>query len=99
MGLRSQGTRMIYLNLTINNPFSDKFEPVYANGGKLFKHKAWEFQIYRSNTIAELEARATVREDHAGVRLGLGLFSWTVEFQLYDGRHWNYDKNCWEVYD
>lgn len=90
---------MIYINLTINNPFSDKFEHVRAWGGKLFKHKAWEVEIYRSDTIAEIEAKFTVQQDHAGLALGLGLFSYTLRAQFYDSRHWDYTKNKWVEYD
>lgn len=90
---------MIYLNLTLRNPWSDRFENVYATGGHLAGHKAWEFQIYRSDTVAELECRITTREDHAGLKLGIGLLSWTVDFNVYDTRHWNYDTQSWEVYE
>ena len=90
---------MIYINLTINNPFSDKFEHVRAWGGKLFKHQAWEVEIYRSNTIAEIETKFTVQQDHAGLTLGLGLFSYTLRAQFYDSRHWDYTKNKWVEYD
>ncbi len=90
---------MIYLNLTIRNPFSDRFSNVYATGGKLSKNKAWEFQIYRSDTVVELETKFSIREDHAGFKLGLGLFSWTMDLQVYDTRHWNYDTKTWQVYE
>jgi hypothetical protein len=89
---------MIYFNFTIRNPWCNKFENVVAKGGSLFKNKAWEFEIYRSDTIAEFETRITVNEDHAGIMFGLGLLSWTVNAQFYDTRHWNYEKNQWEVY-
>jgi hypothetical protein len=90
---------MIYLNLTIRNPWSDKFEIIAVRSVRLAKHKAWEFEIYRSDTIAELETKVSVREDHAGFMLGLGLLSYTARFQFYDTRHWNYDKKAWEIYE
>lgn len=90
---------MIYVNLTIRNPWSDQFEHIGAWAGKLFRHKAWEIEIYRSDTIAEVESKFTVREDHAGIMLGLGLCSYTIRAQLYDTRHWNYTKQCWEIYE
>ena len=31
---------MIYLNLTIRNPWSDKFEIIAVRSGRLAKHKA-----------------------------------------------------------
>ena len=90
---------MFYLNLSITNPWSDLFRHVIAKSGKISKHKAWEFEIYRSDTIAEIEGRFSIRQDHAGFQLGLGLFSWTLRFQFYDTRHWDYDKNTWVKYD
>ena len=86
---------MIYINLTIRNPWSDRFEHVKAWAGQLFFNKAWEIEIYRSDTIAEFESKFTVREDHAGIMLGLGLFSYTLRAQLYDTRHWNYAEKRW----
>jgi hypothetical protein len=90
---------MIYLNLTIRNPWSDQFELVVAQGGKIAQNKVWEFEIYRSDTIAELETRITVREDHAGVMLGFGLLSWTVRAQIHDTRHWDHEAKKWVQYD
>jgi hypothetical protein len=90
---------MIYLNLTIRNPWSDQFKHVCAKSGKINKNKTWEFEIYRSDTIAELETRFTIREDHAGIKLGLGLFGWTVRAQTYDIRHWDYEAKQWVKYD
>ena len=81
---------MIYVNLTVKNPWSDRFEIIRVWSGQLLKHKAWEVEIYRSDTVAEFESKLTVREDHAGITLGLGLFSYTLRAQLYDTRHWDY---------
>jgi hypothetical protein len=90
---------MIYINFTIRNPWSDQFEHVYAKSGKLTKYKAWEFESYRSDTVAEFETRITIREDHAGVMLSFGLLSWTVRAQIYDTRHWDYEAKQWAKYD
>jgi hypothetical protein len=81
------------------NPLSNRFEPTWSWGKKLTKNKALELEFYRSNTIVEFESRLTFREDHAGLTLGLGLFSYTLRAQFYDTRHWNYDKKVWEVYE
>jgi hypothetical protein len=90
---------MIYLNLTLENPWSDRFEHLYVWARTLPFHKAWELEIYRSNTIAEVELKFRMRENHAGLTLGLGLFTWTMRFQIHDTRHWNYEKGSWEEYD
>lgn len=86
---------MININLMLTNPWSHKFEQLWGKGGKLIKHKAWEVEVYRSETIVELEFRWSVRTDHAGITFGLGLFSWTLRAQLYDTRHWNYNSSSW----
>jgi hypothetical protein len=90
---------MIYINLSLKNPWSDHFEPVWSWSKRLFKHKAVEVEVYCSNTIAEFGSRFTAREDHAGLTLGLGLLSYTLRAQFYDTRHWNYEKKAWEVYE
>ena len=90
---------MIYINLSLMNPLSDRFEPVWSWGKSISKHKAVEIEVYRSNTIAEIEARLRFREDHAGLIVGLGLLSYTLRAQFYDTRHWNYEKKAWQVYE
>ena len=90
---------MIYINFSLMNPWSDRFEPVWSWGKSISKHKAVEIEVYRSNTIAEIEARLRFREDHAGLIVGLGLLSYTLRAQFYDTRHWNYEKKAWQVYE
>jgi hypothetical protein len=81
------------------NPWSDCFEPVWSWGKAVSKYKAVEVEVYRSNTVAEFEARLRFREDHAGLIIGLGFLSYTLRAQFYDTRHWNYEKKAWEVYE
>jgi hypothetical protein len=90
---------VINLNLTIRNPWSDRFKIVVAGNKKITQNKAWEFEIYRSDTVIELETRISIREDHAGIVLGFGLLSWTVRAQIYDTRHWDYEAKNWVQYD
>jgi hypothetical protein len=90
---------MICLNLTLRNPWSDRFEHIRAWSGQLSKHKAWEVECYRSDTVAEVEVKFTTQEDHAGIAIGLGLFSYTIRAQVYDSRHWDYKLKQWVIYD
>ena len=90
---------MINLRLSIVNPWSSLWNAGWAWGGKITKNKSWECQIYRCNTIAEFMFEFKTRQDHAGLRLEFGLLSWCLTFVVYDNRHWNYDKECWEIYD
>jgi len=86
---------MINLNLTIENPWSDKFDAGYSWSGMITKHKAWEFQAYRSNTILEAGLRFNTRTDHAGITLEFGAFSFSFVAQIYDVRHWDSHWGVW----
>lgn len=90
---------MINLRLSITNPWSTIWDAGWAWGKKLTKHKAWECQIYRSNVLLEGEFSITHRQDHAGIKLEFGLLTWCLSFNIYDTRHWNYEAECWEVYE
>ena len=90
---------MINLRFNITNPWSTIWDAGWCWGGKLFKNKAWECQVYRSNVLIEAEFNFTHRQDHAGIKLEFALFTWCLSFNIYDTRHWNYDKGCWELYD
>jgi hypothetical protein len=90
---------MIYFNFTLRNPFSDKFKNLFARSGKLSKYKAWEFEVYQCDSIIEAEGKLSFREDHAGIAFSIGLFSYVARVQLYDTRHWNYDRQQWEIYN
>ena len=90
---------MIYINLSLMNPWSDRFDPVWSWDTKLTKNKAVEIEVYRSNTVVEFETRLRHREDHAGLTVGLGLLIYTLRAQFYDTRHWNYEKKAWQVYE
>lgn len=90
---------MIKLSFTLTNPWSDRFDAGWMRGGHLYGNKAWEFQAYRSNTIAEACLELTHRQDHAGLRLEFGIFTFSFTFNIYDTRHWNYADRRWEVYN
>ena len=90
---------MICINLTIRNPWSDCFEHVRAWSGQLSKNKHWEIECYRSATVVEVECGFTVRTDHAGLTVGLGLLSYTFRAQVYDNRHWDQKLNAYTQTD
>lgn len=89
---------MIHINLSINNPFSNRFDHVLLKNGIVTKNTAWEFNIYRSATIMAFKFELTSRRDHAGIRFEIGLLGYEVEFHMYDVRHWDNENKCWEVY-
>lgn len=90
---------MINVRFFIENPYSDFFKNCRCWSKKITKHKAWELQTYRTNTIIEFELELSHRRDHAGFRIGFGFFSFNITFQIYDTRHWDYENGRWERYD
>lgn len=91
---------MINIQLGITNPwYTENFENLFNRSGLIGKHKAWEFEVTRySYDFAKISFRWTFRKDHAGPSLELCLLGYSVQFQIYDGRHWDYENGCWEVY-
>ena len=46
----------------------------------------------------EAVVKITRKCDHAGVSIYLEAFRFCISFNLYDVRHWDYDKDKWKVY-
>jgi hypothetical protein len=90
---------MINFDFSINNPFTDRWNTIFFKNGLLPRHKAWEFNAYRTHYIIDASVRYTYKGDHAGLQLTAGLFGYSLEFSIYDTRHWDYDKNDWRYYD
>ena len=91
---------MIYFNINIRRPrWWNRFENIKCWAGDTpFKNKFWEVQIIKNDNLFRVEFEFTVRQDHAGVRLELGLFGYEAHFTVYDNRHWNTEENRWMVY-
>jgi hypothetical protein len=90
---------MIRLNFTLRNAWSDRSGNIkWWAGGTPFKTKFWEVQLLKSNTVIGTDVEWTVRQDHAGVRLVLGLLGYELDMNIYDNRHWNYEGNRYYIY-
>jgi hypothetical protein len=94
---------MLNLQLSITAPWChNNFKNLFClfwRTGKLLKHKAWEFEVIQDwRVILNFTFRWTVRRDHAGPTLELGLFGYEVYLMMYDTRHWCDRTNTWEVY-
>ena len=77
---------------------------MYSNF-QLTKNKVLEFNLFYNcsdgkSTSYELRIENQRKCDHAGFYFSI-IFRRTMifEFNIYDIRHWNDDKDCWEVYD
>lgn len=89
---------MIRFNFSISNPWSDRWEILWGKFNSISRYKAWEFNVYETHDIIEVDFHYTVKGDHAGLHLMLGLVGYAVEFHIYDTRHWDYENNTWEIY-
>lgn len=90
---------MINLNISIRNSYTEQFKNIKCWAGKtLIKHKFWEFQIMQTSDIVSACLDITHRQDHAGIRISLGLAGYNIDASIYDDRHWDYEKNQWAVY-
>jgi hypothetical protein len=87
---------MINLLLEIVNPFSRKFSVIFSKHGRLNGSKAWEYNVYRTNTIFLAAFDFSMKKDHAGCKFRFGVLSFETEFQIYDSRHWDYQLGKWE---
>jgi hypothetical protein len=90
---------MINFNFGISNPFSDRWNSLFSKSGLLRKYKAWEFNGYQTHDLIDIDFRLSFTGDHAGLQVMIGLFGYSLEFSLYDTRHWNDETNTWENYD
>jgi len=88
---------MIYLSLSLSNPFSNRYSVVYEKIGKTWNpHKFWDLRICKKSSIIGFTFDFTMRQDHAGFSLEIELFGWSIEYRFYDNRHWDYKNGCWE---
>lgn len=84
-------------NLSLS--WTDRFKSLGSISGQLTKHKCWELEhYYYSRTLAEFEFSITSRTDHAGLQITVGLLGYSVSATIYDSRHWDRNRNTWEVY-
>ena len=86
---------MIYFKLRLTNPWSPIWKVLKTISGNITKNKAWELNLYESNELIGIEFEYTMRADHAGIGLTLSLFGYTLEYKIYDVRHWDYTQDKW----
>ena len=91
---------MIDFNFNITNPWSNRFVGVWSKSYKTwFKRKYIELEVYKDTNIISFMIRVTTRQDHAGLRMELGLVGYSVNLNFYDTRHWDYEHNKWVTHD
>ena len=87
---------MINLQFQIVNPFGSRFLNLLSTHGSIGKNKAWEANVYRTNSIIVFDFSLTFRSDHAGLRVQGGILGFEGELHFYDTRHWDRENKSWE---
>jgi hypothetical protein len=88
---------MIDLRFNISHPFDVEFKNLWSKTwSTVFKNKFIELEVYKDATIVSFMFNWTVRQSHAGLYIGLGIFGYNIHFNFYDSRHWDYENNKME---
>ena len=88
--------KIISLRAQISLPF-EHFNNLGCLYGRIGKNMAWELEHTQySGSLFDIDFSWSIREDHAGLEIGLGLFGYGVSFRMYDTRHWDYEKGCYK---
>ena len=90
---------MISFNFNLRSPWSNEFKNIWCRAYETpFKHKYIELEFYKDVTVVSFMFNWTVRQDHAGLDIDLGLFGYNIHFNFYDNRHWNSEEGRWMRY-
>jgi hypothetical protein len=91
--------KIFSLRTQISLPF-DHFKNLGCISGRIGDHTAWELEhTYYSGSLFDIDTSWSVREDHAGLDITVGLFGYAIHFRIHDTRHWNYETEQWENYN
>lgn len=74
----------------------------FCKDWSISKNKSFEIQFdFAQPEISWFEFLVSFRTrcDHAGFSFNFEIFTLIALYiTFYDGRHWNYDEDCWEIY-
>ena len=93
---------MIRFNFVVSYPFKSKtFKRIWGKENllKFLQYKAYniELSFYICNLFCVCLDLHTTGRDHAGPQLEIVILGLGFRCGIYDTRHWNYQKNCWEL--
>jgi hypothetical protein len=66
---------------------------------KLIRHKHFEIECQFNKDFwhwFNFHVSLSRKIDHAGFELRIEIIGLWIQISLYDNRHWDYDRNCWE---
>ena len=89
---------MIHIIFGLSNPWGNPFDNLWNRSGRLTKNTGWELELLKGRRLIGFEFVYTMRQSHAGLTIELALLGYSISFQIYDTRHWDYTANTWEVH-
>jgi hypothetical protein len=90
---------MVDILFQLECPISDNWwKNLYNKSWKVTENKSIEIQLIRDSSLLGLTTQLRNKGDHPGFRFSLSILFITFDFQFYDGRHWDYENDCYEVY-
>jgi hypothetical protein len=76
----------------ISLPFHKSIEVCFSDLARDISRK--RYQKRRFNVYFRLNFAG---QDHAGLRIFVGLWRFLFELNVTDSRHWNYEDDTWEI--
>lgn len=79
----------------------DDHKILFSTYGLLTRYKACEVDVRWSTfkplrTLLDCNVSYRTKTDHAGLSIFIIILRLKLEFNIYDTRHWNNQKECWE---
>ena len=90
---------MINFSFALINPWGKRWENVWCRVYNTpFKNKFLELEFIKDTTVVSIAFHLSTRQSHGGLSMELGLLGYSVNFNFYDNRHWNYDEGRYFEY-
>lgn len=90
----------MYFNFSIRNFFykKEEFKKYFSYYKQLTKNKNFEAEIsYYNYDLLKIEINCNIiGADHAGLEFCFVLLGYEIDLKIYDSRHWDYKKWCWQ---
>jgi len=82
--------KLFELRAQLTNPFVlDVFKPLGTIFGPIGQHWAWELEhSFYPRALIDIDVTVSIREDHQGLKLTVGLLGYGVHLTVYDCRHY-----------
>ena len=88
---------MISISAIVNNPLGKTFKNLFSTSVRLWSFKYVEVQSYIDTyTLFEFGFKWDRKCDHAGLHITVCIFTVSASVNIYDSRHWDYEKDTWQ---